>query len=179
MSDKQQVLSRRSQDIVTRKYPLFRFDFEKNRYARDSWSKSFQVLNDSIAWQSSTIMTNEHGIESISEGLTKIYPHLRFYVLLGTAGADVKCWVVRNGRSGEGFSRDLPPLHDPELHIALTLCEQEAVKALQDGWFLCTGHNRAEQKQPGWYFHFAGEYCKEYGDANPKHRETAARETYA
>ena len=69
-------------------------------------------------------------------------------------------------------------LDAPSLHSALAALQIEAAQAKQQGWFFCTGHNRAEEQHDGQYFYFAGKYCKAWGDEHPDHRQAAAQERY-
>lgn len=82
----------------------------------------------------------------------------------------------RNGDDAESIG--LLEITLQNLHARLQEWQNEAKKAKQDGYFFCSGHVRAEPKSSFDYYHFAGNYCKEWGNKHPELRKAAAREAY-
>ena len=83
-------------------------------------------------------------------------------------------WVCHDGRDGAALGSFPNPLTDEELAHWNELAGQ----SLQEGMFWCSGHNRPEPQADYDYFFFAGNYCKEWGEANPGHKKDALSETY-
>jgi hypothetical protein len=118
----------------------------------------------------------EHCKKYVANQLKKQYPNLHISLYIGRADILVSVWVDRDDRGAEAIGH--VQLFDANFKDTMTYWEQEAILAKQDGFFFCSGHKKAEPKSEYGYFHFAGEYCKKYGEENPKSRKAAARETY-
>lgn len=117
-----------------------------------------------------------HCQASLAEKLDKQFPLLSVSAYVNRNGVIVYTSVRRDDRGREPLgSKDIC---DPELRKWLAWYAGQAELALQDNWFFCCGHNRAEPQGPGEYFWFAGRYCKEYGQENPDHLKKAKAETY-
>ena len=83
-------------------------------------------------------------------------------------------WVNRNGRDHESLDNSASGFSEEQLIV----WNEEAGKALQDGWFFCSGHKRAEELKPGKWSYFAGNYCREYGIEHPDVLAMAKSERY-
>lgn len=130
-------------------------------------------------------LTEWHGIVATRERLMLVYPDLWIALYNGIEGYDVYIWVKRTWpdstkeRDGEAIRQgDALYLDDPSLHQTLAAAQEQAALARQDGWFYCTGHARAEKREEGHWFHFAGQFCKEYGEEKPNARAAAGQERY-
>lgn len=102
----------------------------------------------------------------------KLYPNLVLYINQKTLVIS-SLWVLRGGSGDEAI-----PLAGTATPKILKEANEQAGKALQPGWFYCTGHGRAEEMKPGGYFHFAGKYCAEYGIEHPDSLQGARNERY-
>ena len=102
------------------------------------------------------------------------YPNLWFYVDQYTL--EVRdAWVNRSNRDAESLGVSPETFKDP---ILLEHLNAEAGRALQEGWFFCTGCSEAHPKEEYGYFYFAGSYCKKHAVEHPEHRRQAALESY-
>lgn len=110
------------------------------------------------------------------------YPHLFIFCSQNL----IHMWVA-NEYMGE--IRDTTSIPDPlPLHAyqsnnqetiqKLEYYNEEARKSKQEGWFLCTGHRKAEPMENFSFFHCAGWYCKEWAALYPKQRLAAIQESY-
>lgn len=163
-------------------YPLFEWTWDAEsracRWRMNSVSSS--VALDEYGRpkyrDSESSLRHYHCEATIKKQFSEQYPHLYFGISVGKDGVRVDVYVFRNDRDGEPMGHK--NICDSFLHDWLGQKESESIKAKQDGFFYCCGHNRVEKRAEGGYFWFAGRYCKEYGDENPKHRSDASRETY-
>ena len=112
----------------------------------------------------------------MSQQLMKLYPDLYISVHTGKDGGDITVQVNRNGNDGEAIGEI--NLTSPDLHTLLSKWQDEALMAKRKGYFFCTGHVRHEKCHEGQYFHFAGNYCKEWGDQYPEERKAALNQNY-
>jgi hypothetical protein len=114
--------------------------------------------------------------KSMGHALMSIYPDLYIGIYAGKDGVMVSVWVKRERGDAEAIGT--LDIVSGDLHPTLLKWQKEAEKSKQDGWFFCSGHVKAEPKSEWGYFHFAGNYCRQYGEENPESRRAAARETY-
>jgi hypothetical protein len=165
-------------------YPLFDFSMrvENGRYmvtATLSESSSFYFqLNASgrVPHEALQSLDKDHMEKSISTTLMKRYPDLYIYTFSDKNDIEITAWVKRENQSREAIGSIL--LIDPNIINTLNEWQDQAQKAKQDGMFFCSGHQRAEPKTDWGYFHFAGQYCKQYGNENPESIRSASTETY-
>lgn len=81
-------------------------------------------------------------------------------------------WVCRDGRDAESICyHECTP-------VELEALNEEVGKALQEGWFWCTGCHKSYPRTEYAYFHFAGNYCKECEVNNPEAARRARNENY-
>jgi len=171
-------------DRLCRLYPLFKLSIQEYE------DKEILVAEQSIGSSFSTrlspqgIITNEgaklldrcHMQKSINTELMKQYPDLHIAAYPNRNGIKISAWVKRADRDAEGIgSIGLLALN---LRDTLQDWQDEAQKAKQEGWFFCSGHNKAEPNTEYGYFYFAGKYCKQYGIEHPEHKSMAGRERY-
>ena len=126
--------------------------------------------------EAAAYLNSEHCKKHVATQLKVQYPNLHTSLYIGRADILVSVWVDRNDRDAEAIGH--VQLYDPNFKDIMTHWEQEAALAKQDGFFFCSGHRKAEPKSEYGYFHFAGSYCKQYGEENPESRKAAARENY-
>jgi hypothetical protein len=162
-------------------FPLFTFHWtedEKGHGCYAQMGRSKQYLSGDHR-RMEEALTTAHRLQSIEADLSKSYPSLIFLALESHASVRIDTWVKAksSGGCGTGALSRLS-LAQPDLHTILANLNAEAEKSLQDGWFYCSGHERAEPQDNYSYFYFTGKYCKEYAEANPSHQRAAGRETY-
>lgn len=126
--------------------------------------------------ESERMLDLEHCKKYVAEELHKQYPDLHSSPYIGRADLLVSVWADRDGRDAEAIGHI--QLFAPNFREQMLQWQEEARIAKKEGWFFCSGHSRAEKREDGYWFHFAGSYCKQYGDENPEARRAAARETY-
>lgn len=161
-------------------YPLFKFELKDDSLLEIHFTKNHsfspRLENGRLDWDSERQLDNEHMQASIKQQLMGIYPHLYLNAYAHRNGLTISAWVNRNNKDVESIrSIEITSLN---LHETLKQWNDEAQKAKQDGWFFCSGHLKAEPKTEYGYFHFAGQYCKRFGDENPTARKRAAQENY-
>jgi len=160
-------------------YYLFEFDLQdtnlKVQTSKSSWSH-FSLNNGHLPWESRVRLDEEHMRKSISKDLMELYPNLWISAYSNHKELVLGVWVKRGNLDAEAIG-EISITH-PELHTKLKIWEEQAKLAKQEGWFFCSGHGLAEQKKEGFYFYFAGNYCKEWGDTNPEQRRRALVENY-
>lgn len=164
---------------IRKLYPLFQFEIEGSHVTAIMTSTSqYHFTMNEGRWDnlSQHYLNNDHMKKSISIDLMKLYPDLYISVFTGTDRIDVSVWVKRNSSDAEAVGHI--SIVDPNLHITLKKWQTEANLAVQDNWFFCTGHVRAEPKSDFDYFHFAGKYCKLWGRLNPASRKMAINQNY-
>lgn len=97
-------------------------------------------------------MTDEYRV------LRDLYPNLFIQVIRGYWGI----WVARGERSGEAISHGEPTTEQ------LIEWNEEAGKALQAGWFLCSKCLKAHPVSEYSCFIMAAKYCKECTSKEPE-----------
>ena len=117
-----------------------------------------------------------HLILSQEKQLMSLYPDLQIGIFQSRNYIDVSCWVLRDGSGHEAIGSI--DILDTELHQTLSHWQIEAKASKLPNWFFCSGHKRAEPITSYGYFHFAGNYCNEWGDQHQEDRAAAQRETY-
>lgn len=165
-------------------YPLFTFDEETKESVNNliigisSGHKFYCSLEEGgkLGREAESHLEHDHMEKSIRHEFMKRYPDLVVSPYANRNGIMLSIWVKRGERDAESIG-SLDMLN-PTLTETLDNLQLEAHSAKQEGMFFCSGHKRAEPKKDGWYFHFAGNYCKEYGDEHPEQRKEAAREIY-
>jgi hypothetical protein len=167
-------------------YPLFTFDYKKENEAKGFNNLTINYSEGSAFHTSIKDGRTDRELEQeldhkhlqalMSQDLMKLYPDLYVHIYADSNGCTVHVWVKRDGRDFESIGT-LNVL-DLDFHKTLTIWQKEALQAKQDGWFFCSGHLKAERKSDYGYFYFAGNYCKQWGDEHPNHRDMAAREDY-
>lgn len=166
-------------------YPLFEFEENTNKESVNnliinmSRGHSFHCSigeGGKLDHEAELHLEHDHMEKSIGHEFMKRYPDLYISPYANRTGIMLSIWVKRDGRDAESIG-SLDMLN-PTLTETLDNLQKEAHAAKQEGMFFCSGHKRAEPKKDGWYFHFAGSYCKEYGDEHPEQRKEAARENY-
>lgn len=194
MTEGQQTITRQERARLERLYPLLVLDFlPENKYGIEAVRFRPRTRYPSSSWgcvikqgrvQDAHRLDDEHMKLKIADGLMLHYPHLFISASTTRDGVHLTAWT-RMEREHEGVTYPdddtaigSVALDDPELHATLQRWEVEATRAAAEGWFYCSGHGRAEQQHEGQWFHFAGRYCKTYGEEHPGQRQEAARETY-
>jgi hypothetical protein len=169
-------------DDLKRRWPLFDIIKDGKGYRiifapyKELGSSSMYITEEYLASPESAKMLERNDIEhkqlKVDLKLQERYPHLYFFVDTSYwRGLPDHIWVRRKNQGGEAIvCREFS-------HEILGYWEEQARLATQDGWFFCTGHNRAEEGKRAW-FHFAGSYCEEYGKEHPEKRREAERESY-
>ncbi len=160
-------------------YPLFQFEFDgKHLTVQTSGNSSYHttIENGRVDHDSMRHLDHDHMQKVMSQSLMELYPDLHISVYASKDGANASVWIDRDGRDAEAIGH--VDILDVLLHPTLASWQKEALQAKQEGWFFCSGHTKAEPKAEWGYFHFAGNYCKRYGEENPESRKAAARETY-
>jgi len=161
-------------------YPLFTFCLDDNNYLTvviGKGSKYCTIIKDGHIDKVSTLYIDKDHMEaSISRDLMLIYPDLYIHAYSNKTGLATYVWVQRNNRDHESIGA--VSITDSDFHKKLSNWQVESKKAKQDSWFFCTGHQKAEPIGDYGFFHFAGKYCKGWGDEHPEAREAASRETY-
>jgi len=104
------------------------------------------------------------------------YPDLWISCYPAKDGITLSVWVRRDNRDHEAIGN--VSITDLNLRATLEGWQTESHIAKQGGWFFCSGHVAAEPRTEYGYFHFAGNYCKKYGEENPESKREATRETY-
>jgi hypothetical protein len=161
-------------------YPLFDIDMEKDGHAVAHLSHGsmqyFVIENGRIDREISQSLDKDHMEKSISQELMKLYPDLHIGTYANKDGISVSVWISRDNRDAESVGEI--SVTSPELHETLKNWQKEAHQAKQNGWFFCTGHEKAELRTKGCYFHFAGNYCEQWGNEHPDSRKAAANQNY-
>lgn len=168
---------------LKRRWPLFEIVKDGKGYRivfapyKELGSSSMYITEEYLNTPAAEKMLERNDIEHeqlrIDLKLQEMYPHLYFFVDSSySKGLPDHIWVRRKNQGGEAI------VSRGELsHEVLAHWEEQARLATQNGWFFCTGHNRAEKGQRA-FFHFAGSYCEEYGNEHPEKRREAERESY-
>jgi hypothetical protein len=99
------------------------------------------------------------------------YPGL--YFSIGDDLNPTSAWVNRNGRDGTSIG-----LTWKELEPRLNEINQEALKALQPGYFYCTNDHRTHPMSEYGYYWFASTYCKACEEADPAWSRSAHSQSY-
>ena len=125
---------------------------------------------------SSQELDHMHLVLSLEKKLMSLYPDLQVGVYPSRDSIDVTCWVLRDGSGHEAIGNI--DILDCYLPSTLGQWQIEAKASKLPNWFFCSGHKRAEPIISYGYFHFAGNYCKEWGNEHQEDRAAAQRETY-
>jgi len=168
-------------------YPLFKFELGQyvkseedtqvltvhiaNGHSFNPWIKQGRL--DHLALRG---LDQYHCSKSISVALMRLYPDLFISSYCGKDGVLLSVWINREGRDREAVG--YIDITEPYLHGTLQTWQREASKAKQQGWFFCSGHIIAEPKSQYDYFHFAGNYCKQWGEQHPDQRRVAISQNY-
>lgn len=179
----EQILNQKELERLQKVYPLFKFSLEgKVLNVQTSKGSSFNpwMKNGRIEHEATMHLDRDHMQKSMSITLMKLYPDLYIHVYPSKNGCEVSVWVnrPRDGESDDAESIGTLDICSNYLHRNLLHWQKESYLAKQEGWFFCSGHSRAEMKTEGHYFHFAGNYCKQWGEEHPADRLAAMRETY-
>jgi hypothetical protein len=126
--------------------------------------------------ESQLTLDRDHMQESLRVELMLQYPDLYISVYANRKGLVASAWVKRNNKDDEAIG-DIDIL-SMDFRDTMAKWQEEAEKSKQDGWFFCSGHQKAEPLGDDGYFHFAGRYCKKYGDEHPESRSAAMKENY-
>lgn len=165
-------------------YHRLGFNFEVEGHYRAEYRGRSQSLSENYN-QRERELAEWHRQIATQERLMKMYPDLWIAVSEYVEGYSLFVWIKRIW-PGSTEERDAEAirhtgalyLDDPSLHQTLAAAQEQAALAKQDGWFYCTGHGRAEKREEGHWFHFAGRFCVEYGKENPQARTAAGQERY-
>lgn len=103
-----------------------------------------------------------------------VYPFLYFSISLETFLPDA-IWVRRGKRGVEAITRPTNWWRNGEW---LEEINEQAGLAVQEGWFFCTGCNKAYRNSEHGYHHFAGSYCKKCKEDDPQAFRRAQQERY-
>ena len=164
-------------------YPLFKME-RKGKYltVHTGRNSSFcpWLVDGHLEHQDTLYLDHAYMERSMSNDLMKIYPDLFIHVYASKNGCQASVWInrLREGEPDDAESIGELDILTPGLHTVLTKWQKEAAKAKQENWFFCSGHSKAEPMSKYGYFHFAGKYCKAFGDENPNSRKAAANENY-
>lgn len=173
----------KEQARLLKQYPFINFDFSNPERHRAEYDGRSQSLCEDYHTREREL-TEWHQVIATAARLRERYPDLWVSVSESAQGYFVYVWIKRtwdSGREGDAEAFRQPNtlyLDDPALHPTLIAYQEQAVLAKQNGWFFCTGHDRAEQEGEGFYGYFAGKFCKEYAEDHPEHRAAAAAERY-
>jgi hypothetical protein len=176
-------ISEQDQERLRKVYPLLEFDFSNPLCAIARYGDQSFGLDDNYSLREQKL-TEWHQQIATETRLRVLYPDLWISIYEGIHGYAVSVWVKRSTvtgawRDAEAFGQTgMLYLDDPALHPTLVRYQEQAALAKQDGWFLCSGHDRAEKREDGMWFHFAGKYCKQYGDEHPGKHAAARNENY-
>ena len=190
MSEIPNATKSRSQDRELERlrkiYPLFKFEEDGliengslSLVVETSFSaKSYMLISPrgTIGHESTLHLGHMHMEQTLGKELMELYPNLYIAAHAHKDGISIWVWVKRNERDAESVG-DLK-LISAHFHLCLAGWQEEAKKACQEGWFFCTGHGRAEAVEHLEFHHFAGRFCKQWGDEHPEILDRALRETY-
>jgi len=160
-------------------YPLFRFeqqdddDYIQVHFSEYS-SRWLKLKDGRIDSKILEDIDRRHAEKFTSQSLMSLYPDLRISVCINGTYAYV--WVKRDDRDAESIGH--VELVSSNLHETLGKWQDEARKAKREGYFMCSGHQRAEPVEEFDFFYFAGKYCRQYAEEDPKLKEMAQAETY-
>ena len=168
-------------------YPLFKFTLDKeplndidhvnNLEIQYSIGHSYYTpIVDGRLKYGELDLIKEHMEQTIANNLMELYHDLYFSLYTHRNGITISVWVKRDNRDCESVGQ--LDIISTDLHETLKRWQIEATRAKQTGWFFCSGHTKAEPKSEYGYFHFAGNYCKKYGDEHPDQRKEAGRQSY-
>jgi len=160
-------------------YPLFDF-FRDGEHVTAVMSNNssyhFTIKHGRLDHESSMHLDRDHLRKSMSRQLMSIYQSLYISIYPDRENTKAHVWIKRDGRDSEAIGNI--DVLSPYFHKTLERWDLQASQALEDGWFFCSGHQTAEPRSEFGYFHFAGNYCKEWAEAHPEAAKEAARETY-
>ena len=164
-------------------YPLFKFEWQEGKTVNNvtvTFSKShsycFAIEYGRASKGTEDLLDREHSETSIEKALMQMYPDLYISAHIHRDGVMLGVWVNRNNDDAEAIGN--LNLASPSSHTTLRKWQKESKTAKQKDYFFCSGHVRAEPKSDYGYYHFAGNYCKQWGDEHPEARRAAGRETY-
>ncbi len=181
------MLNKQEFERLKKQYPLFKFEIldKLNGSGTETMRVSYSGGSSQCFWltQYGTFpndnyetLNHEHMEKSLAKQLGEKYPDLHFWINGHKDGISVHVSVNRGDREGTGIGGI--DLTNEKSHATMNYWQSEALKSKQDGYFFCSGHQKAEPKEDYCYFYFMGDYCKKYAEENPEHRQMAARERY-
>lgn len=175
-------ISKQELERLRKVYPLFKFE-ERNEGEniqvilndRGTCSLYMKVISP-IKVDREDDLVKEHMTVSITKRLSEHYPDLYFAAHIDKLSVCISVWVREGDRESVGITS--LDILDPELHDKLSIFQAHAEKSKQDGYFFCTGHQRAEPKEDYCFRHFLGQYCNQYAEEHPEVLSRARRENY-
>lgn len=175
------MIDERLKQLLPAEYPLFNFEFDREKNNGRVWfGKKSRSANKDFTDFSAAVeaeFNREHLQLSLAKQMMELYPHMYIVVAVGRYDISLSVYVKWEDRDAGSIENGVL-LTDQDLHERLGDWEREAAKASEEGWFFCSGHNRAEQLSEYDFFWFSSRYCKEFGKANPDFRHEAVTETY-
>lgn len=150
-------------------FPLFEFDEPKSRTG-DSWCSKV-TFAESFGYTTEVpprrmdndTLRSEHLSKALAKSFMDRYPDL--YIIVHNSGMLLSVWVKRGDRGSESLGHCSLEGAD----AALVELQKIAERVKDPKWFYCNGHKKVEPAEERSYHFFAGQYCHEWKEANPKH----------
>jgi hypothetical protein len=169
---------------LRRLYPLFKFEPNDYGLSLNLWDCKYNdnsslcnILIDGRPRKGiEQTLDNYHLRQTIANKLELQYPDLKISVYFNRTDINVSVWVKRDGKDRESIGST--DMLRSDFNQTMTGWQEQAAKAKLPDMFFCSGHCRAEHCHNGQFFHFAGNYCIQYGVENPQVLKDARNETY-